>query len=221
MTSKNLPNIPLYIGDWEKDCNVLSLEAEAGWLRIIFKMFTNGKQSVYKLPTKGLQNLWRVSEHKVEEILNELSDFNICEITTDGRFTEFTCRRYVKENSISEIRKESVSKRKDRYKTSTKHIQTTENENDYVNEIEVKSEIEVKNTNSEIPNFSEFKLYALEKEPSVNTSALKNKYDAWIENGWKNGNDKPIKNWKSSLLQTLIYIEKNPTNGTATTNRNR
>ena len=59
MTKKNLPNIPLYIGDWEKDCNVLSLESEAAWLRIVFKMFTNGKQSTYKLPTKGLQNLCR------------------------------------------------------------------------------------------------------------------------------------------------------------------
>lgn len=134
---KNLPNIPLYIGDWEKDCNVLSLEAEAAWLRIIFKMFTNGKQSTYKIPTKGLQNLWKVSEEKAEEIIQELIDFNICDITIDGRFTEFTCRRYVRENQVSVIRKKAVSKRKDRtnveetsYKISTKHIQNTEIENE-------------------------------------------------------------------------------------------
>lgn len=129
--------MPLYIGDWEKDCNVLSLESEAAWLRIIFKMFTNGKQSSYKLPTKGLQNLWRVSEEKVHEILQELQDYDICEIHTEGRFTEFTSRRYEKENQISEIRKEAVSKRKDRnknlqnpYKKSTKEVQITDNDND-------------------------------------------------------------------------------------------
>jgi len=49
---ENLPYIPLYTGDWEKDCNVLSLESEAAWLRIIFKMFNSGKQSVYKILQK-------------------------------------------------------------------------------------------------------------------------------------------------------------------------
>lgn len=100
-------------------------------------MFTNGKQSTYKIPTKGLQNLWKVSEEKAEEIIQELIDFNICDITIDGRFTEFTCRRYVRENQVSVIRKKAVSKRKDRtnveetsYKISTKHIQNTEIENE-------------------------------------------------------------------------------------------
>jgi uncharacterized protein YdaU (DUF1376 family) len=142
-TRKNLPNIPLYIGDWEKDCNVLSLEAEAAWLRIIFKMFTNGKQSSYKIPTKGLQNLWRVSEEKAQEIIEELTDFNICEIRLEGRFIEFTSRRYKKENAISQVRKEAVSKRKDRsnnlqteYKLPTNKIQNTEIENEIENENE-------------------------------------------------------------------------------------
>jgi hypothetical protein len=65
--------------------------------------------------------------------------------------------------------------------------------------------------NNNIPTFDEFLIYAKEKEPSIKVSALKNKYDAWVENGWKNGNDKPIKNWKSALLQTLTYIEKEVT----------
>jgi hypothetical protein len=59
-----------------------------------------------------------------------------------------------------------------------------------------------------IPTWDDFLAYGKEKEPSVKVSALKNKYDAWVVNGWKNGNDKPIKNWKSALLQTLTYIEK-------------
>jgi hypothetical protein len=170
MINKNLPNIPLYIGDWEKDCNVLSLETEAAWLRIIFKMFTNGKQSSYKLPTKGLQNLWRVSEEKASEILDELIDYNICEIQTDGRFTEFTCRRYVKENSISEIRKESVSKRKDRYKPFTKELQTTENEI----ENESKNENDFKNKKGRNEIFS---IEILKDQQWVETVLMKNKID--------------------------------------------
>jgi hypothetical protein len=75
--------------------------------------------------------------------------------------------------------------------------------------------------NNNIPIWDDFLIYAKEKEPSIKVSALKNKYDAWIENGWKNGNDKPIKNWKSALLQTLPYIDKEviSNNGIGRTNQ--
>ena len=151
MAKKNLPYLPLYTGDWIKDCNVLSLEAEAAWLRIIFKMFNGGKQSTYKVPTKALQNLWRVSEEKVLCIIEELQDNDICGIKREDRYITFTSRRYEKENRISEIRKEAVSKRKDRtnpdadgltkdlqnaYKTDTKHVQTTEIEIENNNNID-------------------------------------------------------------------------------------
>lgn len=234
MSKKNLPNIPLYIGDWEKDCNVLSLRAEAAWLRIIFKMFTNGKQSTYKLPTNGLQNLWKVSITEVNEILQELIDFDICEINTYGRFTEFTCRRFKKENDISEVRKGAVSSRKDRkkplqktYKEDTNDIQITDI--DYETVIEDETVIEGKGgvgekpkdpepkKESSIPSYEDFELYAKEKEPSVNLPALKNKYDAWKENDWKDGNNQRITNWKSKLLNTMPYLPKNTDNGKSNT----
>lgn len=135
MSNEKLPYIPLYTGDWEKDCNVLSLQAEGAWLRIIFKMFNNGKQSSYKIPTKGLQNLWRVPEEVVDEIIQELIDYNICGIEFEGRFVIFTSRRYERENKISDVRRKAVSKRKDRagglqtsYKIDTKDIQIHEDE---------------------------------------------------------------------------------------------
>lgn len=65
----------------------------------------------------------------------------------------------------------------------------------------------------EVPDFDEFKNYALIKKPNVCLENLKLKYDSWFENGWKNGNDKEIKNWKSTLLNTLPHIkEKNQSN---------
>lgn len=59
-----------------------------------------------------------------------------------------------------------------------------------------------------IPTWEEFLSYAKEKEPTVKISALRNKFDAWLENGWKDGNDKKIVKWKVKLLQTMAYIEK-------------
>lgn len=149
MSKKNLPNIPIYIGDWERDCNVLSLESEAAWMRIVFKLWTKGKQNSIKIPTKSLQNLWRCSGEKVKEILDDLIFNEIAEIEVSSDFVEFTCRRYVKENSISEIRsnsskgkkktpKQETKDKQTLNKTSTKHQQNTENENENENVIEYK-----------------------------------------------------------------------------------
>lgn len=144
---KNLPYIPLYTGDWEKDCNVLSLESEAAWLRIIFKMFNSGKQSVYKIPTKALQNLWRVNTEKMNDILQELTDNDICGIEREERFITFTSRRYERENAISEIRRQAVAQRKDR--KSNKKNDTNDLQNAYktdTNNVQ-NAEIEIENNN--------------------------------------------------------------------------
>ncbi|MFN9371950.1 MAG: hypothetical protein ACK6D3_08715 [Planctomycetaceae bacterium] len=61
--------------------------------------------------------------------------------------------------------------------------------------------------NNTIPEFTEFLNYALEKKPKVSQIDLKLKYDSWIANNWKNGNDKKITNWKTALLNTLPYIK--------------
>lgn len=65
----------------------------------------------------------------------------------------------------------------------------------------------VKKSKVNIPEFTEFLNYALEQKPMVSQTDLKLKYDSWITNDWKNGNDKKISNWKSTLLNTLPYIK--------------
>jgi hypothetical protein len=59
-----------------------------------------------------------------------------------------------------------------------------------------------------IPEFDEFLQYAIQQVPNVNKEQIKLKYESWKVNEWKDGNDKPIKNWKSKLNQTLPYISK-------------
>jgi hypothetical protein len=87
--------------------------------------------------------------------------------------------------------------------TNVNSVATVSTVNDNVN-----VNVNVISKDINIPTWDLFLSYGKEKEPSVKISALKHKYDAWVVNGWKNGNDKPIKNWKSALLQTLAYIEK-------------
>jgi hypothetical protein len=69
-------------------------------------------------------------------------------------------------------------------------------------------EIIIKKEIINIPEFSEFKNYALENKPKIDLIDLELKYKAWVVNGWKNGNDKEIKNWKKALLNTLPFIKE-------------
>ena len=58
------------------------------------------------------------------------------------------------------------------------------------------------------PSPEEFVAFALEKKPDVDPEVVTLKYQAWIENDWKDGNDKPIKNWKTKLLNTIPHLPK-------------
>lgn len=60
-----------------------------------------------------------------------------------------------------------------------------------------------------LPSLEEFILYAetLENYIPELVDLIKVKYDSWLGNGWKNGYGKPITNWKSSLKNTLPFLQ--------------
>ena len=67
-----------------------------------------------------------------------------------------------------------------------------------------------KNDNN-IPELNEFLDYAREKVSNINLAAVTLKYESWIENDWSTnvkGKEHKIKNWKSTLLNTLPYLPK-------------
>jgi hypothetical protein len=37
--------------------------------------------------------------------------------------------------------------------------------------------------------------------------SLKAKYEAWVENGWKDGFNEPIKNWKTKIKNTIPHLK--------------
>lgn len=64
------------------------------------------------------------------------------------------------------------------------------------------------------PTIEEFIEYAILKKPDVDLESVKLKFESWKENNWKTGGGKSrkIKNWKSTLLNTLPHLkEKNST----------
>jgi hypothetical protein len=68
-----------------------------------------------------------------------------------------------------------------------------------------------KNNNNLIPTLDEFVAYGVKQLPDVNTEALRLKYSSWVESNWivtVGGKTRPIKNWKSTLNNTLPYLPK-------------
>lgn len=115
--------------------------------------------------------------------------------------------------SIVTICKYNEYQQNDNYKVTSKEqpsnnqVTSKEQPSNTTNTLpNVKKDNNVKQIN--IPDFEEFKIYALDKKSNICLENLKLKYDSWIENGWKNGNGKEIKNWKANLLNTLPYIKE-------------
>lgn len=95
-------------------------------------------------------------------------------------------------------------------KHKSKHRQGNSQSTDYITK--PINQLTNKPIKEGIPPFDEFLNFSLEKSSQLNIEIdevkLKSKYLAWKENGWKTGKGNKIKNWKSTLLQTLTYIQK-------------
>jgi hypothetical protein len=59
-----------------------------------------------------------------------------------------------------------------------------------------------------IPTLDAFLDYAKSKEPLIVESDVRYKYEAWKENDWKDAKGKPIKNWKTKLMNSMKYFDK-------------
>ncbi len=72
--------------------------------------------------------------------------------------------------------------------------------------------------NKDIPTENEFLDYVktIEIYKTELDYSIKSKYESWVENGWKDGNDKPIKNWKTKIKNTLPHLKPVYTNNMKT-----
>jgi hypothetical protein len=139
----------------------------------------NGLPGHYKINTDYLQGL-AVVEKK--------------ESDTGGSRIKRSQKTIPKKNEIAE---KSLSK-----KENTKNPNLTSNDSE-------KNIIPISISNS-IPSLMEFTEYAktLENYNSILDHLIKEKYESWLENGWRNAYDKPITNWKSSIKNTIPFLEK-------------
>lgn len=140
-----------------------------------------------------------------ELVKSVINDFDLFCFDGDLFYSESALNRLNQRSEKSHKARESINKRWEKAKDNTNVIRT----NNDSNTIKVKKS---KVKEIYIPEFSEFKKYALENQPKTDLQKLELKYKAWIEAKWTDGNGKKISNWKSKLLNTLPYLANQSNN---------
>jgi len=178
-----------------------------------FLLYTDLIYTVEKLPDKKAGELFKYILKYVNDKNPETNDV-IIQIAFEPIKQQLK-RDLQKWESIkikrSKAGKASANKKKQNQQVLT-HVESVEqmptkstvSVNDNVT-VSVNDNVINKN-NKKIPSFDEFKKYAYENQRKTDTKKLELKYKAWVENDWKDGNNKKIINWKSKLLNTLQYL---------------
>ena len=150
-----------------------------------------------------------------EEIVNNVIEFCLdCNLFNKKLFTE----KHILTSSGIQSRWENTIDLLKRKSTINSEFIAINSEEIGINSEETPLNSEITTTKKEkkrkeekerknIPQFLEFKEYALLNQNNTDLHSLELKYKAWVENGWKTGKNTPIKNWKSTLLNTLKYLQ--------------
>ena len=119
--------------------------------------------------------------------------FSKFEKDEDGLFFNARLSQEVeKRKAYSESRRQNRTK-KDMNNICNSYVPHMENEN--INVISIKNKV---------PSVEEFIEYAnLSADYKYSLAA---KYEQWVADGWKDGNGKKIKNWKTKLKSTIPYL---------------
>ena len=132
--------------------------------------------------------------------IQKFKDWGMINIESNSHSTVITICNYDYYNQpiLAEIT--ATQQQLDNQVTATRQPNNTNNKD--------KNDNKEKKEKNIIPEFTEFKNYALLHEKDLDIKSLEHKYNAWRENNWKDGKNQSIKNWKSKLLQTIPYLKK-------------
>ena len=151
-----------------------------------------------------------LSEMQIRTCLNKLKSTNEISIKTTNRFSIVTICKYDSYQSNSNKDNQQNNQQDNQQITNN---QPTDNQ-----QITTSKKNKEDNKNKEyidIPSKDDFLCYIksvydkLGKSFSEYSISAELKYDSWVINGWKDGNDKKIKNWKSKINNTIPYLVAN------------
>lgn len=230
MALRDQPYLPLYVQDYLTDekLNLCSASSQGIYIKILCIMHKSDeygcvllrqkdkqstKQTDKQKPSKLLEfatklaKLLPFEKSELSEAIEELVDEGVLQLSGDV----LSQKRMIKDAALSIKRSEAGrkggeanTKASGQAKHQAKHQANTEyeSESDNVSSFNKK----------DIPKKEDFVAYGLEiaarNKIVVSETSISMKYDSWVVNGWKNGNDKPIKSWKQSLINTIPHLPK-------------
>lgn len=114
-----------------------------------------------------------------------------------------------KRGSTNKGSQKTIQKKKKTAEKSLQKIETSQNQNLTSNNPEEKPTTIPISLPGNIPSLEEFTQYVktLENYVPELDYLIKEKYDGWLGNEWKNGYDKPITNWKSSIKNAMPFLQ--------------
>jgi hypothetical protein len=151
-------------------------------------------------------NNWNWDKSSVRRFLELLKKDGMIQLENETVTTRLTVCNYDSYQLEENAKKTQVKRKRNADETQTTPIKEEEERK------------EEKQTNN-IPTKDEFIAYALSIMPDVSLTDLGLKYQSWLVNDWcinRKGNLEKILNWKSTLTNTLKYLDKEPikVNGT-------
>jgi hypothetical protein len=232
MALRDQPYFPMYVDDYLTDekLNMCKPSSQGIYIKILCIMHKSEHYGCILLKQKDKQDenvclnfarkLARLLPFTIDEIndaIIDLLDEKVLYLDDD-----MLCqKRMIKDNSISVSRSKAGSKggtstqQKNKNFAKAKTEANSVNVNEYVNEdVNSNESLNKKGVvlKDRIPTVESFIAYGLEQAAknrlNVTETAISMKYEAWKENGWVNGNGQEIRNWKSSLLNTLKHIQE-------------
>ena len=155
-----------------------------------------GQKDEFGLPTSVTMELLGIGSYNTyKKVLNDLIEFGFVIIITESKNQHQS--KVIALSKFDKASDEASDKALDKA-----HIKATDKASDTI----IKQVNKETKNNKSIPDYIEFLEFAKTKKPNVDREHLKAKYESWVHNGWKDGNDKKISNWKSKITNTLPYI---------------
>ncbi len=202
------PAFLFYPGDYISGTMGMTFEEKGAYVDLLMLQFNRGHMTLHMIQhTVG--HLWDQIKSKFKQDDDGLW-YNVRLDFEKERRKNFTKSRRNNLSSTNKANKKEPHMKQHMNSHMSEHMENENiNENIIINETINENKTKIKK--ALIPNFDEFLEYAKTKEPNVDSSDLKLKYDSWLESDWsinRSGKYQKIVYWKSTLLNTLPYIKK-------------
>lgn len=139
----------------------------------------------------------------IYKALKQFEKDEMIKINSNSHYTIITICNYDTYQTLEKQQVTAIEQPRNSHVTAIEQPRNTYKKDNKVNKV---------NTSKiNIPEFSEFKNYALQNQENTDLHKLELKYKSWIESGWIDGKGNKIKNWKSKLLNTLPFLQNNGT----------